>query len=345
MEHMLNVQIARNSQEDVQKQKLKNSLEIILMEVNGKLYDMIKEFIDGNESADTNLTNDKMFAFPKRITDENSNINAVGIDLGTSRCCVAVNRKSGIETVGLENTGERLLPSYVAYDEDNTKCGQVVADRLRNYSKATVFDSKRMIGKSMVVIDKIWPFKVVNIDNQVMIKLETDRGEIQQTAIQVASELLKYMKIKTEQFQGKRLSEVVITVPAAFTTSQEEATRAAAILAGWETVTLLPEPIAASFAYFIDRPIPNNSTLILFDLGGGTLDVCVFKIINNRIQIISKNGDSRLGGRDFDNLLMDHFINKLSLDYDVNVRGNTKYKLLAECQKIKHYLSVRNDEQ
>uniref|UniRef100_A0A914P166 Heat shock protein 70 n=1 Tax=Panagrolaimus davidi TaxID=227884 RepID=A0A914P166_9BILA len=250
-------------------------------------------------------------------------VDAVGIDLGTSRCCVAVNRKNGIATVALENTGERLLPSYVAYDEENTKCGQIVIDRLRYFSEATIFDSKRIIGKCIVNIDKMWPFKIVNINNQPTIILKTERGEIRQSATEVAAVLLKYMKAKAEEFQGKKLSKVVITVPAAFTEAQEAATKEAATLAGWKTVTLLPEPIAASFAYFIDRPIPNNSILLLFDLGGGTLDVCVFKIINNQIQIISKNGDSKLGGRDFDNILMDYFSNKLNLDYDISKLGHT----------------------
>uniref|UniRef100_A0A914PRJ2 G domain-containing protein n=1 Tax=Panagrolaimus davidi TaxID=227884 RepID=A0A914PRJ2_9BILA len=307
-----------------------------------------------------------IFAFPKKIVDMNQDIDAVGIDLGTSRCCVAVNRKSGIETIGLDNTGGRLMPSYVSYDEEHPKCGQTVVDRLRNYSEATVFDSKRIIGKTIANIDKIWPFKVVNLNNQPTIVLKTQRGEIQQTATEVAAVLLKYMKEKAESFQGKKLSKAVITVPAAFTEAQEAATKKAAIIAGWETVTLLPEPIAASFAYFIDRPIPNNSILLLFDLGGGTLDVCVFKIISDQIQIISKNGDSKLGGRDFDNLLMDFFSNKLNMDYDVSKLGNNvlpnlnkdnsetmvnlkdirdkKFKLLMESQKIKHNLSVHNED-
>uniref|UniRef100_A0A914PBX9 AIG1-type G domain-containing protein n=1 Tax=Panagrolaimus davidi TaxID=227884 RepID=A0A914PBX9_9BILA len=306
-----------------------------------------------------------IFAFPKKIVDMNQDIDAVGIDLGTSRCCVAVNRKSGIETIGLDNTGGRLMPSYVSYDEEHPKCGQTVVDRLRHFSEATVFDSKRMIGKTIVNIDKIWPFKVVNLNNQPTIVLKTQRGEIQQTATEVAAVLLKYMKEKAESFQGKKLSKVVVTVPAAFTEAQEAATKEAAILAGWETVILLPEPIAAAFAYFIDRPIPNNSILLLFDLGGGTLDVCVFKIINDQIQIVAKNGDSKLGGRDFDNLLMDFFSNKLNMDYDVSKMGNNfpnlnkdnsetmvnlkdirdkKFKLLMESQKIKHNLSVHNED-
>uniref|UniRef100_A0A914QQ17 Heat shock protein 70 n=1 Tax=Panagrolaimus davidi TaxID=227884 RepID=A0A914QQ17_9BILA len=302
-------------------------------------------FINALKEEPKNANASTFYTIPQCIPSDSQNRNAVGIDLGTSRCCLAVNRRDGIKIVALENTGERLLPSYVGYDEMHTKCGQVVIDRIRNYASSTVFDSKRLIGKTMTVIDKIWPFKVITDDDKIYIKLDTPHGEIRQTATEVAAVLLQYIKIKAEEFQGKKLEKVVLTVPAAFSLAQEEATREAAILAGWKTVMLLPEPIAASFAYFIDRPISNNSLLLLFDLGGGTLDVCVFKIANNQIEIISKNGDSKLGGRDFDNLLMDYFLNILHLDFNVSKLGNKKYKLLLECQKIKHNLSVRDLDQ
>uniref|UniRef100_A0AC35FI13 Uncharacterized protein n=1 Tax=Panagrolaimus sp. PS1159 TaxID=55785 RepID=A0AC35FI13_9BILA len=140
------------------------------------------------------------YSIPKLQAPFNIEKNAIGIDLGTSRCCVAVIRKNGITTVPLDNTGERFLPSYVSYDEENVKYGQIVVERLRNYSKSTIFDSKRIIGR---------------------------------------------------------------------------------------------KPIAAAFAYFNDRSISNNSNVLLFDLGGGTVDVCIFKIQNNQIEIISNTGDSK----------------------------------------------------
>jgi heat shock protein 1/8 len=291
-----------------------------------------KTFSDKNET----------YTIPKKIELNDENIEAVGIDLGTSQCCVAVNRRNGIETVPIDNSGERLLPSYVAFDEENPKCGQVVVDRLRYYSEYTIFDSKRFIGKnfSEVKIDKSWPFELINFGNKPIIKIVGMR----KTPDNIASVLLTHIKKKTEEFQGKKHFKAVITVPTAFTESQKNATQFAAGLAGWDSAVLLPEPVAASFAYFIERPIPQSCILLLFDLGGGTLDVCVSKVQNGKIQTISNSGDQQLGGRDFDNLLINYFLKKLKEGYGVMIIGPKRYKLMLECQKIKHNLSVRNDE-
>uniref|UniRef100_A0AC35F1Y2 Heat shock protein 70 n=1 Tax=Panagrolaimus sp. PS1159 TaxID=55785 RepID=A0AC35F1Y2_9BILA len=300
----------------------------------------------------------KMYEIPKMDNVRDDTINAVGIDLGTTRCCVAVNRINGITTVPLDNTGERLLPSYVSYDEENVKCGNIVVDRLRNFSKSSIFDSKRIIGKMSEEIDifKSWPFGVTSYknmkedieDDNALIQTESDNKKIIKFPEEIAAVLLKNIKQKAEEFQGKKLSEAVITVPATFKEEQKRATLAAAKLVGWETVYLLPEPIAAAFAYFIDRPIPNNSNVLLFDLGGGTLDVCIFKIVNDRIEFLSSDGDAKLGGRDFDDCLVKYFTNELTSKYgihEIEDSNNGKYKLILRCQKIKEHLSVAFTEQ
>uniref|UniRef100_A0AC34FJ30 Heat shock protein 70 n=1 Tax=Panagrolaimus sp. ES5 TaxID=591445 RepID=A0AC34FJ30_9BILA len=152
------------------------------------------------------------------------------------------------------------------------------------------------------------------------------------------------MKLQADIYQEQNLTEVVITVPAAFTIAQKNATLKAAKLAGWKYVKLLPEPIAAAFAYFVDRPISSKSVVVLFDLGGGTLDVCVFKVRGQFLEIISENGDNSLGGRDFDNKLMEYFIKVIENEYGIKNLGNKKYKLMLECQNIKHNLSVRHED-
>uniref|UniRef100_A0AC34FIM0 Heat shock protein 70 n=1 Tax=Panagrolaimus sp. ES5 TaxID=591445 RepID=A0AC34FIM0_9BILA len=182
---------------------------------------------------DENDQEKRMYSFPEHISTNNILVHAVGIDLGTSRCCAAVNRKNGIVTVQLDNTGERLLPSYVAYDEENVKCGRVVVNRLRQFSKSTVFDSKRIIGRNFndIEIDSNWPFGISLENGNVILGVKKHNDGIQLTAEIVASDLLKYMKLKTEEFQGSKLSDVVITVPAAFTKLQKEATLKAAKIA------------------------------------------------------------------------------------------------------------------
>uniref|UniRef100_A0AC35F076 Heat shock protein 70 n=1 Tax=Panagrolaimus sp. PS1159 TaxID=55785 RepID=A0AC35F076_9BILA len=282
------------------------------------------------------------FTIPQKPNIKNDEINGTGIDLGTSRCCAAVNRKNKIETVALDNQGQRLLPSYVGFDENKIKCGQLVADRLRYFSKYTVFDSKRIIGRKFedIKINSRWPFKIINTGNGVCIEVETATEISRKNPEQIATALLKQIKQKAEAFQGQKLTNVVITVPATFTELQKCATHSAAVLAGWNIVELLPEPVAAVFAYFIDRPIPNNSTLLLFDLGGGTLDVCVFHVANNEIEILSIDGDSQLGGRDFDNVLIDYFHDRLKTEKGINELGDRKYKLIQDCEKIKEDLSA-----
>uniref|UniRef100_A0AC34FNT2 Heat shock protein 70 n=1 Tax=Panagrolaimus sp. ES5 TaxID=591445 RepID=A0AC34FNT2_9BILA len=283
------------------------------------------------------------FAIPQK--NIKTNFEAIGIDLGTSRCCAAVNRKSGIQTVALDNTGERLLPSYISYDEIHVKCGKIVVNRLRNHSKSTIFDSKRILGRKFndIEIDENWNFGVVEKEEKVHLEVQTFDGKNSASPEEVASELLKHIKIKTEEFQGTKIPKVVITVPATFTEAQKVATVEAANLAGWNEIQLLPEPIAAAFAYFIDRSIPNSSTILLFDLGGGTLDVCIFKVENNIIKILSNTGDSKLGGRNFDTVLINYFKNLLNTNYELSTLNDKKYKLMIECQNIKEDLTTVND--
>uniref|UniRef100_A0AC35GH92 Heat shock protein 70 n=1 Tax=Panagrolaimus sp. PS1159 TaxID=55785 RepID=A0AC35GH92_9BILA len=278
----------------------------------------------------------------------NKNMNAVGIDLGTSRCCAAVRKKNGIETIALDNTGERLLPSFVAYDEEKVICGIVAVKRLRNSYKSTIYDSKRIIGRKIneIEIDSFWPFGLSEKSGKVQLAVQkfnvSDKTQIQGCVSpeEVAADLLKLIKNKAEEIQGTSLKNCVITVPAAFNDSQKAATIKAAEIAGWKDVILLPEPIAAAFAYFHGRPIPSNSNVLIFDLGGGTLDVCIFKIKNDRLQVISNTGDSKFGGRDFDTVLINYFKNALSTKYGINLVKNKKYLLMIKCQEIKESLSI-----
>uniref|UniRef100_A0A914YUA2 Hypoxia up-regulated protein 1 n=1 Tax=Panagrolaimus superbus TaxID=310955 RepID=A0A914YUA2_9BILA len=271
-----------------------------------------------------------------------NNFQAIGIDLGTTRCCVAANRRNGFVAIPLDTTGERLLPSYVSYNEKNVICGKIVVNRLRNYSKSTIFDSKIIIGRefSEIEIDESWNFNVKNENQKIKLEIQGFNEKLKIiTAEEVAADLLKYMKEKAEEFQGEPILKIVITVPAAFTNSQKAATITAANLAGWNEVKLLPEPIAAAFAYFNNRSIPNNSTVLLFDLGGVTLDVCIFKVENDMIKILTNIGDSKLGGRNFDTVLINFFKNMLNTKYGISVIDDKKYKLMLECQKIKEDLT------
>ena len=280
----------------------------------------------------------------KRIT----NSDAVGIDLGTSRCFAAVNRRDGVVTLALDNLGERQLPSYVSFKNEQPECGQIILNRLARDAKSTVFNFKQMIGRNFdeIEIDPIWHFKIINDGGKPVLRIQSVTGDIQKTPEEVAAVLLKHIKEKVEQFQGRLLEKVVISVPTAFNEKQRSAIVTAAKMAGWRDVELLPQPIAAAFAYFVDRPIPIEFTMLIFDCGGANLDVCIMKVSHNNLHMLGSTGYSNLGGRDFDNLLFHHFadILKSQFDIDVETKDRLKYFLLQKCMEIKHTLSVQRED-
>uniref|UniRef100_A0A914PWM2 Hypoxia up-regulated protein 1 n=1 Tax=Panagrolaimus davidi TaxID=227884 RepID=A0A914PWM2_9BILA len=261
-----------------------------------------------------------------------------------TRCCVAVNRKNGIELVAIDNS-ERQLPSYVSFKEKDPICGQLVINQLELYANSTVFDIKRIIGRNFDEIQiHSWPFEVIkNKNSKPLLLVRGCESSIVKYPEEVSAILLKHVKHKVKEFQEKEMDEVVITIPAGFNQNQKTATHVAADLAGFKTVHLLEEPIAASIAYFIDRPIPSNFNMLLFDLGGGTLDLCIFKVKNNKLKIATVEGDSNLGGRDFDMVLFQHFKKILETKYEIIMNEKNRYRLIRKCVDIKHTLSTESE--
>uniref|UniRef100_A0A914PV35 Heat shock protein 70 n=1 Tax=Panagrolaimus davidi TaxID=227884 RepID=A0A914PV35_9BILA len=314
-------------------------------------YDFVVQILESIQRRVENFyANLKMLDTTYDIPQEpliNPNINAVGIDLGMTRCCAAVNRTNGIELVAIDGS-ERQLPSFVLFKVKDPICGQLVINQLESRANSTVFDIKRIIGRNFneIHINSGWPFDQDSIKNDMdkpLVQVQSCEGSIKKHPEEVTAILLKHMKQKIEEFQGKILDEAVITVPVGFDQNQKTATHVAADLAGFKTVHLLEEPIAASIAYFINRPIPPNFNLLLFDLGGGTLDLCIFKVEKNEFKIIANDGDSNLGGRDFDNLLFQHFEHILETKYKITLNEKNRYRLIQKCVDIKHTLSNENE--
>uniref|UniRef100_A0A914QRA6 Uncharacterized protein n=1 Tax=Panagrolaimus davidi TaxID=227884 RepID=A0A914QRA6_9BILA len=294
------------------------------------------------------------YYLPTNLIIDFGKVDVVGIDLGTSTCCVAVSTTHGIDTVPLDNK-ERMLPSFIAYNEKNEIVGQLVVNRLKYYAESSVFDAKTFIGKSFnsVIPSNNWSFTLTqenrsNMDSKfeiiedknALIEVEAQREKILKSPEEISADLLKYLKKKIEDYQGKKLKEVVITVPMSFDDKQKEATRVAALLAGWETIHLLPDPIAAIFAYFTDKPIPNVSTILTFDLGGSTLEICVFKIESSKITLLSRISDTNLGGNNFDELLVDYVKNYLKTEFNISMFDGKHYEINRVCHKIKKDMSI-----
>ena len=211
---------------------------------------------------------------------------AIGIDLGTSNSAAAIYRKGKVESIPID--GRKILPSVISYKED----GQILVG---NNAKARLFidplnsiaSSKRYIGD---------PGKKYKIHKRVL------------TPIDAAGEILNKIKTEASKYLGQAVTEAVITVPAYFTSEQREATRKAGEQAGLKVLRLLPEPTAAAIAYGLDKE--RNQTIMVYDLGGGTFDVSILKVEGNSFKVVAVDGDSMLGGDDFDDKIVQYLIDK-----------------------------------
>ncbi|XP_017224621.2 heat shock cognate 70 kDa protein [Daucus carota subsp. sativus] len=275
---------------------------------------------------------------------------AVGIDLGTTYSCVGVWQNDRVEIIA-NDQGNRTTPSYVAF----TDTERFIGDAARNQSALnlvnTVFDAKRLIGRrfcdSTVQSDmKLWPFKVVG-DNGDKPKIVVNyKGEERRfSPEELSSMVLLKMKEIAEEYIGKKVKNAVVTVPAHFNDSQRQATKDAATIAGLNVLRLLVEPTAAAVAYGLDKNLTSGmegeKTVLIFDLGGGTFDVSVLKIKKDNIEVLATGGDTHLGGEDFDNRLLDHFVKEFKRKYGKDISRNAKSlrRLRNACEKAKRILS------
>ena len=220
---------------------------------------------------------------------------AVGIDLGTTNSLVATVR-SGQATILLDEDGHALLPSVVRYLPDgNIAVGYGAQTAQSQDPQNTIVSAKRFMGHSLKDIDiSQQPYHFTNSD--VMVQIETRAGV--KSAVEISAEILKNLKKRAEKSLGGELVGAVITVPAYFDDAQRQATKDAARLAGLNVLRLLNEPTAAAVAYGLDNA--SEGTYVIYDLGGGTFDVSILKLAKGVFEVLSTNGDSALGGDDFD---------------------------------------------
>ena len=220
---------------------------------------------------------------------------AVGIDLGTTNSLVATVR-SGQATVLLDEDGHALLPSVVRYLPDgNIDVGYAAQAAQSQDPQNTIVSAKRFMGRGLKDIDiSQQPYQFINSDE--MVQIETRAGI--KSAVEISAEILRTLKKRAEESLGGELVGVVITVPAYFDDAQRQATKDAAQLAGLNVLRLLNEPTAAAVAYGLDNGA--EGTYVIYDLGGGTFDVSILKLAKGVFEVLSTNGDSALGGDDFD---------------------------------------------
>jgi len=270
----------------------------------------------------------------------------IGIDLGTTYSCVGVFKNGRVEIIA-NDQGNRITPSYVAFTADGERLiGDAAKNQLTTNPENTVFDAKRLIGrdwseKSVQHDISLFPFKVINRNDKPHIQVKTNLGEKVFAAEEISAMVLGKMKETAEAYLGKPVTHAVVTVPAYFNDAQRQATKDAGVIAGLTVMRIINEPTAAAIAYGIDKK-DGEKNILVFDLGGGTFDVSLLTIDSGVFEVVATNGDTHLGGEDFDQRVMEHFIKlyKKKKGKDIRKDNRAVQKLRREVEKAKRALSA-----
>lgn len=273
---------------------------------------------------------------------------ALGIDLGTTSCCVGYLAPNSHDVDIIENQqGDRTTPSYVAFTEEEEVIGKLAKDRVYRNFKNVVYDSKRFIGRKfddeyLQQNIKKWSFSVISDrDNTPLIQIFKEDEIVTYKPQEISGKLLGYMKRIAEKRLNGSIKDVVITVPAYFNYHQRIATAEAGKLAGLNVLKIINEPTAAALAYIYKNNVTDCKNLLVFDLGGGTFDVSIVKVCNRDIIVKAISGNTFLGGRDFDNNLANLIIKRIKEKYDRDVREipSSLRRVNARSEKVKTELS------
>jgi heat shock protein 5 len=269
----------------------------------------------------------------------------IGIDLGTTYSCVGVFKNGRVEIIA-NDQGNRITPSYVAFLENGDR---LVGDAAKNQAtinpENTVFDVKRLIGrnysdKSVQADKKLVPYEIVSDSNKPVVQVSAD-GKIQKFAPEeISAMILQKMKATAETFLGKDIKDAVVTVPAYFNDAQRQATKDAGTISGMKVQRIINEPTAAAIAYGMDKS-GGESNVLVFDLGGGTFDVTLLTIDQGVFEVLATNGDTHLGGEDFDQRVMQFFIKMMKKKNGIDVSGDKRalQVLRKEVERVKRALS------
>eukprot|EP00731_Ephydatia_muelleri_P019937 Em0012g762a len=270
---------------------------------------------------------------------------AIGIDLGTTYSCVGVFQHGKVEIIA-NDQGNRTTPSYVAFTETERLIGDAAKNQAAMNPNNTVFDAKRMIGRKFddptIQADmKHWPFTVINEGGRPKIQVEYKYEIKTFFPEEISSMVLIKMKETAEAFLGSTANDAVITVPAYFNDSQRQATKDAGVIAGLNVLRIINEPTAAAIAYGLDKKLKSEQNILIFDLGGGTFDVSILTIEEGIFEVKSTAGDTHLGGEDFDNRMVNHFVQEFKRKYKKDMSANKKAirRLRTACERAKRTLS------
>jgi molecular chaperone DnaK len=276
----------------------------------------------------------------------------IGIDLGTTNSCVAVleNGKAKI----IENSeGARTTPSIVAYTKEEILVGATAKRQAVTNPKNTIYAAKRLIGRKFEeqAVQKdidLMPYAIVKADNG---DAWVEANGEKLAPPQISAEVLRKMKKTAEDYLGESVTKAVITVPAYFNDQQRQATKDAGKIAGLEVLRIINEPTAAALAYGVDKESKKDRKIAVYDLGGGTFDISIIEIANidgdKQIEVLSTNGDTFLGGEDFDQAIMDYLVDEFKKENGVDLKKDMlalqRLKDSAEKAKIELSSSASTD--
>jgi heat shock protein 5 len=282
------------------------------------------------------------------VADDEPLGTVIGIDLGTTYSCVGVFKNGRVEIIA-NDQGNRITPSYVAWTDEGER---LIGDSAKNQAtinpENTVFDVKRLIGrkfadKTVQSDKKMFPFHVVAKGDKPYVEVLVGDKSRQFAPEEISAMVLVKMKEIAEVYLGKEIDHAVVTVPAYFNDAQRQATKDAGTISGMQVQRIINEPTAAAIAYGLDKK-GGEKNILVFDLGGGTFDVTLLTIDNGVFEVLATNGDTHLGGEDFDQRVMQYFIKMLKkrdqVDLTTDKRG--MQKLRREVERVKRTLSTQH---
>merc|ERR1712137_534035 len=269
----------------------------------------------------------------------------IGIDLGTTYSCVGVFKSGRVEIIANE-LGNRITPSYVAFTETERLIGDAAKNKAALNPENTVFDVKRLIGRkysdqSVQSDKKLLPFEIINKNGKPYISAKVKGEDKEFAPEEISAMVLTKMKEIAEAYLGKTVTHAVITVPAYFNDAQRQATKDAGTIAGLKVARIINEPTAAAIAYGMDEK--GESTILVYDLGGGTFDVTLLTVDDGVFEVLATAGDTHLGGEDFDQRVMEHLLKqfRMKTGKDASKDKRAVQKLRREVERAKRTLSTQ----
>ncbi len=270
----------------------------------------------------------------------------IGIDLGTTNSAMAVMQAGKAEIVA-NSEGQRTTPSVVAVNKNGERLvGQVARRQQVTNSANTVYEVKRLIGRKFddkeVQRDlKLMGYEIVKSGSSTKVKM----GDKEYSPEEISAMILGKLKADAESFLGDKVTEAVITVPAYFDDSQRQATKDAGKIAGLEVKRIINEPTAAALAYGLDKVDKKDEKIAVYDLGGGTFDVSILELGDGVFEVKSTNGDTHLGGADFDRVIINYFADEFKKEHGIDISNDkaAMQRLRDEAEKAKIELSSTNE--